>query len=76
MHTSTTNRWRRILSGHLVDQIYWAFVHQAVPEAETKYASPLLAFALSELYDISAGYNDLSLYSAAGFPYLFKLCTD
>jgi hypothetical protein len=45
-------------------------------ETATKYAPPLLAFALREIYDISAGDNDLSLYSAAGFPYLFKLCTD
>jgi hypothetical protein len=36
----------------------------------------LIGLSLCELYDILAGDNDLSLYSAAGFPYLFKLCND
>jgi len=36
----------------------------------------LIVLSMRELYDVSAGDNDLSLYSAAGFPYPFKLCTD
>jgi hypothetical protein len=36
----------------------------------------LIGPSLREIYDIPAGNNDLSLYSAAGFPYPFKLCTD
>ena len=36
----------------------------------------LFGLSLREHYDISTGDNDLSLYSAGGFPYPFKLCTD
>jgi WD40 repeat protein len=45
-----------------------AFVHQAVKDAKTEDALPLLAFALRELYDSAAGDNYLSLaeYNALG----------
>ena len=45
-----------------------AFVHQAVRDAETEDALPLLAFALRELYDRASGDKHLSLdaYNALG----------
>jgi WD40 repeat protein len=45
-----------------------AFVHQAVQDAKTEDALPLLAFALRELYDSAADDNYLSLaeYNALG----------
>jgi hypothetical protein len=45
-----------------------AFVHQAVRDAETEDALPLLAFALRELYDPASDDNYLSLdaYNALG----------
>jgi len=45
-----------------------AFVHQAVKDAKTEDALPLLAFALRELYDSAADNNYLSLaeYNALG----------